>query len=124
VFILFAALSIIVACMGLFGLVSFITVQRSKEISIRKVLGASISAITFLLSKDFTKLVLFAFIIAVPASWFFMDRWLQGFAYHIDIPWWSFALSGFLTVLIAALTIAFQCIKAALANPIENIKTE
>jgi len=124
IFILFSALSIVVSCMGLFGLASFVTIQRSQEIAIRKVLGASVAAVTFLLSKEFIRLVFIAFIIAVPLSWLFIDQWLQNFAYRIDITWWTFALAGALTILIAFLTVGFQSIKAAMTNPVESIKTD
>ena len=123
-FILFAVLSILVASMGLFGLASFLTIQRAKEVAIRKVLGASVATITFLLSKDFIKLVLVALVLTVPLSWFLMKQWLMGFAYHIDVPWWGFVLSAALTVLIALLTISFQTIKAALTNPVNSLKTD
>ena len=124
IFVLFSILSIVVACMGLFGLASYLTIQRSKEIAIRKVVGASVMAVTTLLSKDFIKLVLIAFTIAVPISWFFIHQWLQTFAYRIDIAWWIFALGGMLTVLIALLTVSFQAIKAAMANPVKSLRTE
>jgi putative ABC transport system permease protein len=124
IFILFSTLSIVIACMGLFGLASFVTIQRSKEIAIRKVLGASVATVTLLLSKDFIKLVFIAFIIAVPVSWLFIDQWLQAFAYRIDIAWWTFALAGTLTVLIAFLTVGFQSIKAAMTNPVKYMKME
>ncbi len=124
IFILFSALSIVVACMGLFGLSSFMTIQRSKEIAIRKVLGASVVNVTLLLSKDFIRLVLVAFILAVPLSGWIINQWLQTFAYHIDIAWWTFALAGILTVILAFLTVGFQSVKAALSNPVESIKIE
>ncbi len=124
IFVLFSALSIVVACMGLFGLASFIIIKRSKEIAVRKVLGASVSAVTLLLSKDFITLVFIAFTIAVPISWFFINQWLQTFAYRIDIGWWVFVLAGFLTVLIALLTVSFHAIKAALANPVKSLRSE
>ncbi|MBX2962125.1 MAG: ABC transporter permease [Cyclobacteriaceae bacterium] len=123
-FILFALLSVLVASMGLFGLSSFLTIQRAKEIAVRKVLGASVPAITFLLSKDFIKLVLVALVLTVPLSWFLMKQWLMGFAYHIDVPLPGFVLSAVLMVLIALLTISFQTIKAAFTNPVESLKNE
>lgn len=123
-FILFAFLSVIVASMGLFGLSSFLTIQRGKEIAVRKVLGASVATITFLLSKDFIKLVLLALLLTVPISWFLMKQWLMGFAYHIDVPLYGFVLSAVLMVLIALLTISFQTVKAAFTNPVESLKNE
>lgn len=120
----FAILAIVVACLGLFGLASFIAEQRTKEIGIRKVLGLSMEGIVRLLSKDFLKLVLIAFVIATPVAWYFMNRWLQDFAFRVDISWWVFALAGFLALCIAMLTVSFQAIKAALANPIKSLRTE
>ncbi len=123
-FVLFAFLSILVAGMGLFGLSSFLIIQRAKEVAIRKVLGASVLTIAFLLSKDFIKLVLVALILTIPISWYLMKQWLLGFAYHIAVPWWGFVISSVLTVLIALLTIGFQTIKATLTNPVESLKSE
>jgi putative ABC transport system permease protein len=120
----FAILAIVVACLGLFGLASFIAEQRTKEIGIRKVLGLSMEGIVRLLSKDFFKLVLIAFVFASPIAWYFMHRWLQDFAFRVDISWWVFALAGFLALCIAMLTVSFQAIKAALANPIKSLRTE
>lgn len=120
----FAILAIVVACLGLFGLASFIAEQRTKEIGIRKVLGLSTEGIVRLLSKDFLKLVLIAFVIAIPVAWYGMHRWLEDFAFRVDIAWWVFALAGFLAVCIAMLTVSFQAIKAALANPIQSLRTE
>jgi len=124
IFILFSGLAIVVSCMGLFGLSSFLAIQRTKEVAIRKVLGASVSSIATLLSKDFISLVLFSFVIAGPVSWYIMNHWLEGFAYRIDIPWVSFILSGTLTVVIALLTVSFQSVKTALKNPVDSIKSE
>ena len=121
---IFSILAIFIACLGLFGLATFIAEQRTKEIGIRKVLGASVNGIVQLLSKDFLKLVLIAFVIAVPISWWAMHRWLQDFAYRINISWWIFIIAGFLALLIALLTISFQAIKAAIANPVKSLKTE
>ncbi|HYF33522.1 MAG TPA: ABC transporter permease [Chitinophagaceae bacterium] len=120
----FAILAIIVACLGLFGLASFIAEQRTKEIGIRKVLGLSMEGILKLLSKDFLKLVLIAFIIASPLAWYFMHAWLQDFAYRVNIAWWVFALAGFLALSIAMLTVSFQAVKAALMNPVKSLRTE
>jgi putative ABC transport system permease protein len=123
-FILFALLSVVVASMGLFGLSSFLTIQRAKEIAVRKVLGASVPTITFLLSRDFIKLVLLALVLTVPISWFLMKQWLMGFAYHIDVPLSGFVLSAVLMILIAFLTISFQTVKAAFTNPVHSLKNE
>jgi putative ABC transport system permease protein len=123
-FILFALLSVVVASMGLFGLSSFLTIQRAKEIAVRKVLGASAVTITFLLSKDFVKLVLLALLFTVPIAWFLMNQWLMGFAYHIDVPLSGFVLSAVLMVLIVLLTISFQTVKAAFTNPVHSLKNE
>ena len=117
-------LAFIIACLGLFGLVTFATAQRRKEIGIRKVLGASVASVTMMLSKDFGKLVAIATIIAVPIAWFAMDKWLQDFAYRIDIQWWMFLLSGFVAILVALLTVSSQAIKAALTDPVKNLRTE
>ena len=120
----FSGLTIFVASLGLFGLAMFTARQRTKEIGIRKVLGASIISITALLSKDFLKLVLVALLIASPLAWYFMNSWLQNFEYRTEIQWWVFALTGILAVLIAFITISFQTIKAALMNPVKSLRTE
>ncbi|SDF35591.1 putative ABC transport system permease protein [Dyadobacter soli] len=120
----FAGLTIFVACLGLFGLATFTAEQRTKEIGVRKVLGASVAGIIALLSKDFLKLVIVALLIATPAAWWLMDRWLQEFAYKIDVTWWMFALAGALSVLVALCTISFQSVKAALMNPVESLRSE
>lgn len=121
---IFALLTIFVACSGLFGLVSFSAHQRTKEIGIRKVLGASISNIIFLLSKDLLKLVILANVIAFPVAWWGMHRWLQDFAYRIDISPWLFVLAGSLAIFIALLTLSFQSMKAAFANPVKSLRSE
>ncbi|SEI96491.1 putative ABC transport system permease protein [Dyadobacter sp. SG02] len=120
----FAGLTIFVACLGLFGLATFTAEQRTKEIGVRKVLGASVAGIITLLSKDFLKLVIIALLIATPAAWWLMDRWLQEFAYKIDVTWWMFALAGALSVLVALCTISYQSVKAALMNPVESLRSE
>jgi len=120
----FTVLAFVIACLGLSGLVIFATTQRTKEIGIRKVLGASVASVTVVLSKDFIKLVFFAAVIAMPISWFVMDKWLQDFAYRINIKWWMFLLSGGMAILIAFITISFKAIKAALANPVKILRTE
>ncbi|WP_373059944.1 ABC transporter permease [Zunongwangia sp. H14] len=121
---LFAILTIIVACLGLFGLVTFTAEQRFKEIGIRKVLGSSATQIVALLSKDFLKLVGISFLIAFPLSYYLMNKWLQDFAYRIQIQWWLFALAAIITLGIAFLTIGIKSFRAAIANPIESLKTE
>jgi len=108
----------------LFGLSAFAISQRVKEIGIRKVLGANVSGIVALLSKDFLKLVAVAALLAFPIAWYAMNNWLKDFAYRIDIHWWVFVLAGILATLIAFLTISFQSIKAALANPAKSLRTE
>jgi putative ABC transport system permease protein len=124
IFLVFALLSIMVACLGLFGLSAFAAEQRTKEIGIRKVLGASVSGIIQMLSKDFLKLVLIATIIAFPVAWWAMTKWLQDFAYRIPIGWWIFFLAGGLALLIALFTVSFQAIKAALMNPVKSLRSE
>ncbi|WP_460973573.1 ABC transporter permease [Spirosoma migulaei] len=120
----FAALAILIACLGLFGLAAFMAEQRTKEIGVRKVLGASVGSIIGLLSKDFLKLVFISIIIASPIAWYAMSQWLSDFAYKIDIEWWMFALAGILAVGIALLTVSFQSIKAALMNPVKSLRSE
>jgi putative ABC transport system permease protein len=124
IFIFFAILAIFIACLGLFGLITYAAKQRTKEIDIRKTLGASVLNIVSLLSKDFIKLILVAIIIAVPLSWFGMHKWLQNFAYRINISWWIFLGAGILAIMIALLTVSFQAIKAAVANPVEALRSE
>ncbi|MDR7132460.1 putative ABC transport system permease protein [Algoriphagus sp. 4150] len=117
-------LSILISCLGLFGLVSFTLEQRVKEIGIRKVLGASVATVVTILSKDFIKLVLIAIVIAVPVSWYVVDRWIEDFAYRIAIEWWVFAVSGLVAILIALATVSSQAFKAALMNPVDSLKSE
>jgi putative ABC transport system permease protein len=124
IFISFAVLAILIACLGLFGLAAYAAEQRTKEIGIRKVLGATVSNIVGMLSKDFLKLVLIASVIAFPVSWYFMNRWLQDFAYRISIAWWIFFIAALVAILIAVLTVSFQAIKAALTNPVKNLRSE
>jgi putative ABC transport system permease protein len=124
VFGLFAFLAIIIACFGLLGLSAYNVLQRTKEIGIRKVLGASVQNVLYILSKDFIILVLIAFVIAVPVTWWIMYNWLQDFAYRINIQIWVFAVAGVLAVLIALLTIGIQALKAAVANPVKSLRTE
>ena len=120
----FAVIAILIACLGLFGLATYMAEQRIKEIGVRKVLGASVGNITAMLSKDFIKLVLLSAIIAFPLSWWFMSKWLQDFAYRIDISWWIFALAGIIALLIAVLTVSSQAVKAALSNPVKSLRAE
>ena len=124
IFIIFTILSILIACLGLFGLAAFNAEKRTKEIGIRKVLGASVSQITFRLSIDFLKLVGIAIFIALPLGWYAMNKWLEDFSYRIEISWWIFALAAFLAVIISVMTVSFQSIKAAIVNPIDSLKTE
>lgn len=120
----FTILTIIIACLGLFGLITFTVSQRVKEIGIRKVLGASVGSITTLLTADLLKVVLIATLIAIPVSWFAMNKWLQDFAYRIHPGWWVFALSGIIALVIAVATLGLQAIRAAMANPVESLRTE
>ena len=120
----FAILAIIIGCLGLFGLSAFMANQRIKEIGIRKVLGASVADITTMLSKDFIRLVAIAVLVASPVAWFVMDRWLQDFAHRVSISWWVFAVAGMTALLIAVITVSFQAVKAAIANPVKSLRTE
>ncbi|HUP11526.1 MAG TPA: FtsX-like permease family protein, partial [Niastella sp.] len=123
-FLNFAALAIFISCLGLLGLASYSTMQRTREIGIRKVMGASVSNIINLLSIDFLKLVILSFFIAVPVAWYFMHKWLADFAYRTNISWWIFAMAGLLAVLIAVITISVQAFRAAVANPVKSLRTE
>jgi putative ABC transport system permease protein len=114
----------VIACLGLFGLASFTAEQRTKEIGIRKVLGAPVMAIVALLTTDFVKPILIAIVIAFPIAWWASHSWLQDYAYRIDIAWWIFALAAILLLVIAWLTVGFQAIKAAIANPVKSLRTE
>jgi len=124
IFTSFAIIAVIIASLGLFGLAAFMIRQRVKEIGIRKVLGASSGSITFMLSKEFLKLIVIASLIAMPITWYAMSKWLQDFAYRIDIQWWVFLLAGIIALLVAAITISFQSIKASLANPVKSLRSE
>ena len=121
---LFAGLTIFISCLGLFGLATFMAESRIKEVGVRKILGASITNITALLSKDFVKLVIIAIIIASPVAWYFMNKWLLGFAYRIHISWYVFALAGTGAIIIALITVSFQAIRAAIANPVNSLRSE
>jgi putative ABC transport system permease protein len=124
IFSTFSMLAILLACLGLFALAGYITVQRAKEIGIRKVLGAEVTQIVFLVSKDFVRLVAIGALIAFPVAWLSMNKWLQTFAYRINIEWWVFLAAGFATGIIALLTISFQAVRAANMNPVKSLKTE
>jgi putative ABC transport system permease protein len=124
VFISLVILGIVIACLGLLGLATFAAQQRVKEIGIRKVLGASVAGIAGLLSKDFVRLVVVSFLIAIPIAWYSMNKWLQDFEYRIEISWWIFPVAGMIAILIALITISFQAVKAALSNPVKNLRTE
>jgi putative ABC transport system permease protein len=120
----FTFIAIFIGCLGLFGLASYMSIQRTKEIGIRKVLGSTVTGVVTLLSKDFLKLVFLANLIAWPVAWYVMNRWLQNFAYRIRIGWWIFALAGGLAWIITLLTVSIQAIKAAMANPIASLRYE
>ena len=117
-------LAIFISCLGIFGLASFVAEQRAREIGIRKVLGASISSIWQLLSKDFVVLVIISCFIAVPVAYYIMHHWLQGYQYRTDISWWIFAVAGMGALLITLVTVSFQAIKAAVANPTTSLRSE
>jgi putative ABC transport system permease protein len=121
---IFSAMTIFVACLGLFGLATFTAEQRTKEIGIRKTLGANVSQVVALLSGYFLKLVLISCAIAFPLAWFAMNKWLQDFAYRVTISWWVFVAAGIGALFIALITVSFQAIKAALANPVKSLRTE
>lgn len=124
IFIIFTVLSLLIACLGLFGLAAFNAEKRVKEIGVRKVLGASVSQISMKLTLDFLKLVGVAILISVPLGWYAMNKWLEDFSYRIDIPWWVFVLAAFLAVLISVLTVSYQSIKAAIVNPVKSLRME
>jgi putative ABC transport system permease protein len=120
----FAGIAIMISCLGLFGLALFTTEQRSKEIGIRKVLGAPVAGIVAMLTKDFLKLVLMANIIAWPLAWYLMHNWLQDYAFRVDISLWVFALAGLATLLIALLTVSWQALRVAITNPVQSLRRE
>ena len=124
IFTTFSVLSIMLGGLGLFGLTAFMAKRRTKEIGIRRVMGASVSTLIRILSKDFLKLVLIANIIGWPIAWYFMNKWLEDFAYRIHISWWIFAAAALVAVIVALATISFQAIKAALMNPVNSLRTE
>jgi len=121
---IFAAIAIFLSCLGLYGLASFMAVQRIKEVGIRKVLGATVSNIVYLFSKEFIILIAIAFAIATPIAWYYMHQWLQDYAYRINISWWIFIVGGLVAIIIALATISFQAVKAAIANPVKSLRTE
>jgi lipoprotein signal peptidase len=121
---LFAILAIIISCLGLFGLAAYTAERRTKEIGIRKILGASLTNVVALLSRDFLQLVALSAIIAFPVAWLAMDSWLTGYAYRISISWWVFAIAGVLAVIVALCTVSFQAVKAGLSNPVKSLRTE
>jgi putative ABC transport system permease protein len=123
-FTLFAFLAILIACFGLVGLSAYNILQRTKEVGIRKVLGASVQNVVFILSKDFLALVTIAFVIAAPVSWLIMNRWLEGYAFRIDISWWVLAVAGLAAFAIAFGTLSVQALKAAGANPVKSLRSE
>jgi ABC-type antimicrobial peptide transport system permease subunit len=120
----FSALAIIISCLGLFGLAAYTAERRTKEIGIRKVLGATVTGLAALLSAEFLKLVLFSLLLAFPLAWYAMHKWLQDYAYRIDIHWWVFVAAGIAAVLIAIMTVSFQAIKAAVSNPVKSLRSE
>jgi ABC-type antimicrobial peptide transport system permease subunit len=124
IFNLFAILAIFISSLGLYGLSAFMAEQRTKEIGVRKVLGASVFGIVYLLSTNFTKLIIIAVIIAVPISWLAITNWLNGFAYHIDVTWMVFFTASVAALLLAWATVSYESVKAAIANPVKSLRTE
>jgi putative ABC transport system permease protein len=120
----FAVLAIFISCLGLFGMVSFMAEQRTKEIGVRKILGASVFNVWYLLSKDFASLVVMSLFIATPLAYYFMSSWLQNYQYRADLSWWIFAGTGAAALIITLFTVSFQAIKAAIANPVKSLRTE
>jgi ABC-type antimicrobial peptide transport system permease subunit len=120
----FAGLAIFISCLGLFGLASFVAERRTKEIGLRKVMGASVFQLWGLLSKEFVGLIVIAFLVATPVAWYFLDGWLDGYTYRTALPWWIFAASGAGALLITLLTVSYQSIKAALTNPVQSLRSE
>ena len=121
---LFAGLAIFISCLGLFGLASFTAEQRTKEIGIRKVMGATVFNLWRLLSKDFVLLVVVAFVIAAPMTYYFLNNWLQNYQYRVSISWWIFAVAGAGAIFITLLTVSYQAIKAALLDPVKSLRSE
>jgi putative ABC transport system permease protein len=123
-FKIFSGISIFIGCLGLYGLISFMANQKLKEVGIRKVMGASVTSIVMLFTREFIKLILIAFALAAPLAYYFMDKWLQGFAYRIDMPWWVFLLAVVATLVIALLTVGYRSIRAAVTNPAQVLAAE
>ncbi|WP_317169535.1 ABC transporter permease [Mucilaginibacter humi] len=121
---LFAGLTIFISCLGLFGLASYTAENRIKEIGVRKVLGASVTEIATLLSKDFLALVVISLVVATPIAYWAMSKWLTSYTYRVSINWWVFALAGILSIVIALITVSYQSVKAALANPVRSLRSE
>jgi putative ABC transport system permease protein len=121
---LFSVLAIIISCLGLFGLAAFTAEQRTKEIGIRKVMGATVSSVVVLLSKEFTRLVIFAFLLAAPLAWWLLEKWLTQYTYRIDIEWWIMAVAGGLALVLAVVVVSVQAVKAAVANPVNSLRNE
>ena len=117
-------ISIFICCIGLWGLIAFVVIRKTKEIGVRKVLGSSVAGIVYLLSKDFLRLVAIALLIASPVAWYFMNKWLEDFAYRISMGGWIFVAAGAMALLIALITVSYQAIKAAVANPVKSLRTE
>lgn len=116
--------AIFISCIGLFGLITFVAAQRKREIGIRKVLGASVSGISLMLGKEFVLLVILAMLIAFPVAYYLLQQWLRNFAYRVTVGWWVYALAGLAAILISMLTIGYQAVKAALANPVNSLRAE
>jgi ABC-type antimicrobial peptide transport system permease subunit len=121
---LFAVLAVFISCLGLFGLASFVAEQRTKEIGIRKVLGASVLNLWTMLSKDFVYLVIISICISIPIAWYFMNNWLMNYQYRTELNWWIFAASGFVALLVTLFTVSYQSIKAAKGNPVKSLRSE
>ena len=121
---LFTAVTIFISCLGLLGLAAYATERRRKELGVRKVLGASVEGLVVLLSKDFVLLVLLSLIVASPVAWYFMNKWLETFSYRIDVSWWIFAVAALLAMALALLSVSFQAVKAAMSNPVKNLRME
>ncbi len=123
-FKVFAILAIFISCLGLYGLVSFMAVQKTKEVGIRKVLGASVGSIVYMFSREFTILIGIAFVISAPLGYFFMSQWLSGFFYHVAVGWGVFAMAIFFSMLIAWVTVGYKAVRAAVVNPVKSLRTE
>jgi len=123
-FKIFSGLAIFISCLGLYGLISFMTIQKTKEVGIRKVLGASVANVVYIFSKEFTQLILVAFVLAAPLGYYFMNKWVTTFSYHISIDWTVFALAILLSIVIAWLTVGYKAIRAANANPVNSLRSE